>query len=516
MLKSLLLQAIFLLFLTTTLASSNFKVDPNTQFFLDQYGRTTIFHGVNAIYKLNPAYPPILDRFDPALSLAPVDFENLRSWGFNIIRLYVAWEATEPVRGQYNQTYLDMVMNITKTAAKYNITILLDAHQDVVNRKLCGEGWPDWAVNRTDFPAPVDAKIRFDDQGHAIISDCLKIDFGKYYKSHDVRNAFKALYDNKDDIAESFANFWKTVANYFKDQPNVLGYELINEPNTFEDSLTKNHDKLYLQPLYKRIHDKIRQVDNNSIIFFENMLSDTVSVGFTEGPGGPSYNDKQAFAYHIYCPLHDSSGEPVNPQLCQTADSAEAKIKAGAAKKLGVGAFMTEFGAVGNGTKSIDEINRVISLVDASFHSWAYWQFKYYDDFTTMDQPGSIESFYNVDGSLQRNKVKALARTYVYSVCGVPVSQSFDVPTGRFLYVFKASKKCQGFNTEFFASGEFYYPDGVEWTLVNCEGCTVRQKAGQKNYYEIVLSDKVPEDARITLNIVNGDDRRGNKEILIA
>jgi endoglycosylceramidase len=32
-------------------------------------------------------------------------------------------------------------------AAKYNIRVFLDAHQDVFSRFFCGEGVPDWAVS---------------------------------------------------------------------------------------------------------------------------------------------------------------------------------------------------------------------------------------------------------------------------------------------------------------------------------------------------------------------------------
>ena len=31
-------------------------------------------------------------------------------------------------------------------AADYNISVLLDMHQDVLSAKFCGEGAPDWAI----------------------------------------------------------------------------------------------------------------------------------------------------------------------------------------------------------------------------------------------------------------------------------------------------------------------------------------------------------------------------------
>ena len=52
-----------------------------------------------------------------------------------------------PERGQYNETYLEIMQGIVQKAAKYGIYILLDMHQDVMSRKFCVEGFPDWAVN---------------------------------------------------------------------------------------------------------------------------------------------------------------------------------------------------------------------------------------------------------------------------------------------------------------------------------------------------------------------------------
>ena len=52
-----------------------------------------------------------------------------------------------PQRGQYNTTYMEVMQKIVSTAAKYGIYTLLDMHQDVMSRKFCVEGFPDWAVN---------------------------------------------------------------------------------------------------------------------------------------------------------------------------------------------------------------------------------------------------------------------------------------------------------------------------------------------------------------------------------
>ena len=46
----------------------------------------------------------------------------------------MSWEGAEPVKGQYNVTYLEEVKKIVDRCAKFNITVLLDAHQDVLSR----------------------------------------------------------------------------------------------------------------------------------------------------------------------------------------------------------------------------------------------------------------------------------------------------------------------------------------------------------------------------------------------
>ena len=50
---------------------------------------------------------------------------------------------------------------------------------------------------------------------------------------------------------------WKILANEFKDQENVIGYELLNEPwfgDIYKDKgLLVDSDTKLLQPFYKKI-----------------------------------------------------------------------------------------------------------------------------------------------------------------------------------------------------------------------------------------------------------------------
>ncbi len=54
------------------------------------------------------------------------------------------WEAVERVQGQYNQTYLSQIEALINKLGSKGIYTLVDAHQDVLARRICGEGIPNF------------------------------------------------------------------------------------------------------------------------------------------------------------------------------------------------------------------------------------------------------------------------------------------------------------------------------------------------------------------------------------
>ena len=64
---------------------------------------------------------------------------------------------------------------------------------------------------------------------------------------------------------------------------------------------------------------------------------------------------------------------------------------------------MTEFGALRGTPTGIESLNYLLDKADSQIQSWAYWQFKFYEDITTASQDGA-ESFY-VNGTLDTSKV---------------------------------------------------------------------------------------------------------------
>lgn len=107
--------------------ANRIRVNPETRFLVDSFGRTVLLHGVNAIYKVDP-YIPTQGDFDPQNSLNDEDIANLKKWGMNFMRLGVMWEGVERQAGKYDMNYLDEVEKLINKMGEAGIYTLVDAH----------------------------------------------------------------------------------------------------------------------------------------------------------------------------------------------------------------------------------------------------------------------------------------------------------------------------------------------------------------------------------------------------
>mmetsp|Transcript_3259 Transcript_3259/g.4487 ORF Transcript_3259/g.4487 Transcript_3259/m.4487 type:complete len:530 (-) Transcript_3259:1604-3193(-) len=470
----------FLAFLGSITAS--IRIDSTSKLFLDEFNRTRIFHGVNAVFKIAPWYPSTTG-FDSENSLSAVDSANLKRWGFNIVRLGVMWPGVEPnERGVYDQSYLSSIETIVKNLAAQNIYVILDMHQDLWHRKFCGEGVPDYVnnlcmssepENTQPFPLPaVNATYPIDSDGNPTLESCLSVMFATYYLSSEVGAGFQCLYDNKHNLWDAMAGFWVTVASKFASYDNVIGYELINEPwagDIYEDNkrlLPQITEKKYLQPLYTHLHEAIRKVDNQKIIFFEGLTIDYWPNGFTEGPGGVEYNDRQALAYHVYCPL--SQPTALKEKGCKSLNEKFLSLREEDAQRIGTAMIMTEFGAAKDTRGDLIAVSETVEMADEHHQSWMYWQFKYFQDITTCTPQG--ESLYNEDGSVCTDKLMVLSRTYPHSIAGTLLKYSFNSHTGRFTMSYSLLTSLSTTNkiintSEVFVNRELFYKQGLLVTI---------------------------------------------------
>ena len=96
-----------------------------------------------------------------------------------------------------------------------------------------------------------------------------------------------------EESQELTARIWQKIAARYRDEPAVLGYDLLNEPIPhFFDTAYFNPK---LEPLYKRIVRSIRQVDKNHVIFLGGAQWDTNFKVF-----GPPFDRRAAYTFHKY------------------------------------------------------------------------------------------------------------------------------------------------------------------------------------------------------------------------
>ena len=191
------------------------------------------------------------------------DLAQMRALGFDFIRLPVSWSQLEPVAGRYDSMYLDRIAQVVDWARQQGIYVLLDMHQDAYSRftpdsapldasPLVGpspessdhaDGAPQWAVLADGVPAEAVA-------GTA--------EFNTY-----VEAAFTSFWLNRVPAApqgqapgpglqDHYIGAMAVLAQRFKDDSTVVGYEIMNEPLPgFIPPVAFSSTELY--PFYARV-----------------------------------------------------------------------------------------------------------------------------------------------------------------------------------------------------------------------------------------------------------------------
>jgi len=368
------------------LGKSQFLVDSEKNKIVDRGGRERFFHGTNVVYKADP-FIPFTDHFDAKESFSVEDADLVASMGFNTIRLGVLWAGLEPTEGEYNMTYLDIVEEIVNMAGERGIYSLLDMHQDVFNRKYCGNGVPDWAAKPLveNFPYPLQVEYEVDDNNHPSREDCEQTSWVNYHFTTALSKSVGRLFDNYEGLLDKFAQFWGAVADRFADNEYILGYEIMNEPwcgDIFEDPtllFPGVADRRNLEPMYDRVNDEIRKYDTEHLIFFEAVTWEIVGIGealgFTHPPGGEDFKNRSVLSFH------NSGKTEVTP------DEDFYGFKLAEIKRLGIAGFVTETNNNGHDVMGLlDDINKY-------GWSWQHWAYKRYGCLT-----GDNAGFFHIDG----------------------------------------------------------------------------------------------------------------------
>ncbi|KAJ3406686.1 hypothetical protein HDU80_010704 [Chytriomyces hyalinus] len=439
----------------------------NGALFVDEVGRSRIFHGTNVVFKAWPYVPDIRPDALPKFSFNDIDVAILRNHSTTAIRLGVMWAGVEPERGVFNQTYLDIMKSIVSMCSDAGIYVLLDFHQDIFSERFCGEGVPLWAANprsgRFAFPFPLDKAYPVDERGIPSQEDCHRHDWATYQATPPVSEAYQRLYDNYDGYRDAFVEYWKLVAKEMLPFKNVLGYDLINEPwngNIGKDPSLSSPivaNRKNLQPFYDVIAEGIRTVDPNAIIFFESVTTIQKTVGFQRVPGGSDFASKSVLSYHYYSTvqkqynLRDTIGFRVNQ-----------------AAELQCGSMLTEF-EMGNGDgadhgSNVPAVINTARDADSYFMSYTGWEYTNYVPMT-----GTNNGIRNPEtGAVRPGMAAAFSRTYAHAIAGTPTFMEFIDETGEFTlrFTYSGGRGLAGV-TEIRTNFGIHYPQGY---VVRIEG----------------------------------------------
>ena len=239
---------------TTTIPTGESYLHTDGKYIKDSQGNVVILHGMN---NENYAFNNFAQQFANGryLELTEADYQKMASFGFNVIRLGVAWQNIEPTEGSYDANYFaNYIDKNINWAKKYRIHVVLSFMQwfwspYFDNLQAGAHGFPSWLF--TSYP---------------------KTEAGRTQSQADFLqgkgpNGTEATADNPS-MQDRMINVWKYVATRYKNEPIILGYDLFNEPpggGLGTDTATDS----YLLPFYERLVDEIKTVDSNHIFIYE-------------------------------------------------------------------------------------------------------------------------------------------------------------------------------------------------------------------------------------------------------
>ena len=103
-----------------------------------------------------------------------------------------------------------------------------------------------------------------------------------------------------DECKDLITKLWTKIADHFKDEKIIIGYDLMNEPIAHYFDADKLNP--FLEPLYKEIVKEIRTVDKNHLIFLGGAQWDTNFKIF-----GSPFDSKLVYTFHKYWSATDQS-----------------------------------------------------------------------------------------------------------------------------------------------------------------------------------------------------------------
>jgi endoglycosylceramidase len=371
----------------------------------DRHGRVLTLRGWNVEDKTN--------RGDKALSaITERHFRDLRANGFNFARLLVFWDDLEPEPGRYSTAYLKKIDRVLDWAARHDIDVVVDAHQDVFGPAFGHRGIPAWAT-RTDglpfTPHPDDW-------------------FAEYFEPA-VQRAFTHLYEDPD-LRRAQARAWRVLARHLAHHPAVIGYDLINEPmgelRAGEDLPTaaRRIERELLTPMYNRLADAVRSVDRDAWLFVEP--TPIVGEGVPTGLGRVD-DPKVVYAPHFYNTAMEA-GADYDPGAGWIEAYERAVVEY--PRRYRVPVVVGEWGPLNNSLPNMGRFHRdAMASLGRYTSGWAGYVWCYGGGYCAVDDTGAF-----------RTNKELTVEPYAAHVAGTVRSASYDPSEGVYRLAYRAAQ----------------------------------------------------------------------------
>lgn len=156
------------------------------------------------------------------------------------------------------------------------------------------------------------------------------------------------LYESPQD-QQLTIDLWKRIASHYRDDPTLLGYDLLNEPIPHYPRLQKYNSQL--EPLYRRIASAVREADPNHVLILGGAQWDSNFKVF-----GPPFDRNVVYTFHKYWT------DPTQDVIQQYLDFRD---------RYHVPIWMSE-----SGENSDEWIEKFVHTLEKNEVGWCFWPYK--------------------------------------------------------------------------------------------------------------------------------------------
>jgi endoglycosylceramidase len=340
---------------------------------VDEDGRQLVLRGFNTAALLEW----------PRQHIAPFeesDVELIHRSGFNVVRLPIGWSRLEPRRGHIDDEYLDQVAGMVDLLKRHGLYVILNLHITLAwGPHFGGAGAPAWAA----VPFVPHVPLAAPGEWTEMLSPAVVAATTYFWLSPDWQADLELV--------------WRAVAARFRNQSNVVGYDLLNEPNGVPLPPVMFEER-WLWPLYARLVSAIARVDPNHLYLIEGTLQSELravpsTVVALEAPA-------LVFSPHLYtgsqvAPLFSDDPEGTSSRIRQQADDS---------RQVPAAAWWGELGIVMDRSYATNWADSALDTFDDLAVGWAWWQWRQDWNWGIRNQSGDF-----INGDFLRH----LARPFV-------------------------------------------------------------------------------------------------------